>query len=89
MNAITKPYPQSIEQLNNLMDGLNFTKVEIGKGIEIEKLYGPLVMANIRVFIDLSRAEWVIEREIVPKEGEGSWEVCARIDGQNSITFNE
>lgn len=75
--------------MNGENDDLIKVEIGLGKIIELEKLFGPLVMTNIRVTIDKQRAEWIIEREIVPKEGAGTWEVCARIDGQNSITFNE
>lgn len=66
------------------------THLEIGPSdiIEIEKIYGPLVMTDLRISIDINRGEWVIERQIVPNEGEMTWEVCARIDGQNSIDFH-
>ena len=60
-----------------------------GKIVEFDKLFGPLIMTNIRVSIDVPRGEWIIEREIVPKEGMGGWEICARIDGQNSIDFTK
>lgn len=69
-------------------------EVEMGPSdvLEIDKVFGPLVMTNLRVSIDVERCEWVVERKVIKNGPDGdieSWEVCARIDGQNSIEFRE
>ncbi len=62
-------------------------EVEMGSHqiVEIEKLFGPLIACDVRVFID--GTDWVVQREV---EGENAgWEEMARFDCQDSLVFEE
>lgn len=63
-------------------------KVEVGlHAVHIEKMFGPLVACNVRVWLDYDPGQWVVERERTPAEGESTWEEMARFDCQESIEF--
>lgn len=57
--------------------------------IRIEKLYGPLVACDVRVRVDVPKAEWVVERLREPIEGDATWEEMARFGCQDSIEFSK
>lgn len=65
--------------------------VEIGTTdvVLIDKLYGPLVMCDLQIHVDSARGEWVISRQVLARDGTSAWETVARIDGQNSIEFDD
>lgn len=54
--------------------------------ITIEKLYGPLIFADLRVTAHSLTCEWVIERQRI---NTGSWSEGARLPGQLDDEFDE
>lgn len=50
----------------------------------IDKLYGPLVFAPIRVRLDVGSCEWIIERSDGP-----TWREVARVPGQLDSDFTD
>ena len=62
----------------------NEITVEIGSHntLIIDKLYGPLCMAQLRLTIDSYQGEYIIERLKIDKEGiKEEWDIVARING--------
>jgi len=57
--------------------------------IVLDKLFGALIFCALRIHADANTCEWVIEREVIDKEGDVSWEEVSRIDGQDSIYFHD
>lgn len=58
--------------------------VEIGSHstVIIEKVFGPLVMTDLRVTIDPLQGEYIIERrKMFPLGDKEEWDVVARISG--------
>lgn len=68
--------------------GENVFTVSLGTGtpVVIDKAYGPLVMAGLRITADYATCEWVIEREWI---ADGSWHEIARIAGQVDEEFRD
>jgi hypothetical protein len=61
-------------------------RVEIGSNhiIIIDKLYGPRVMAELRITQDYNTNEWIIERQVETPTEDGdvfTWVEAARITG--------
>lgn len=56
------------------------------QSVEIDKLYGPLIFASIRVRADSKTLEWVIERQQVDTM---EWLPVVRVPGQNDDEFRE
>lgn len=52
-----------------------------GQAIVISKIYGPLGADDIRVRLDVGKAEWVIERDGY-KDRQATWIEVARFDCQ-------
>jgi len=67
--------------------------LEVGyQTITIDKLFGPLVFCNLRIKADPQSGNWIIEREKITLNDEGSettWESVASFNGQESIEFDE
>jgi hypothetical protein len=61
-------------------------EVEVGGHhyVDIEKVFGPLVMATIRIVPDTKNCEWVIFRENM---WSGEWSEVCRIPGQQDDDF--
>jgi hypothetical protein len=61
-------------------------RVNIGSSqtVEIDKMYGPLIFASVRVRADASTCEWVVERETI---NTGDWYEVVRIPGQVDAEF--
>ena len=57
--------------------------------ITLDKLFGALIFFNLRIYPDSKTCEWVIERGVIDKESNISWEEVCRIDGQESIYFHD
>jgi hypothetical protein len=58
--------------------------IEIGSGqpVEIDKMYGPLIFANLRITADADSGDWIIERMCGDE-----WNEYARIPGQLEEDF--
>jgi hypothetical protein len=54
--------------------------------VEIDKLFGPLIFANLRVTADVKSNEWIIERQHI---GTGEWSYITAIPGQIPGEFAE
>jgi hypothetical protein len=69
-------------------DGLDTKRIEVGSHhvVHIEKMYGPLVACDVRVWLESESGQWIVEREC-QRDGERSWEEMARFDCQESISF--
>ena len=63
-------------------------EVEIGSGqsVTIDKLFGPMIFANLRVTANTERGEWVIEREWI---GSGRYIEWCSIPAQIDEEFKE
>jgi hypothetical protein len=68
-------------------EGRVTVQIGIDGCVEVDKLYGPLIFASVRVRPDFESCEWVIEREhgTVP----GDWREVARVPGQLESDFAE
>jgi hypothetical protein len=69
-------------------------KVEVGyQSVIIDKLFGPMIFANLRITADPKTNTWLIEREtIFQTAGGGShheWIEWVRIPGQLEREFKE
>lgn len=63
-------------------------RVNVGyQTVELCKLYGPLVFADIRVRAEWKTCEWVIER--LPIDSTDQWVEVARIPGQLDEEFKD
>ena len=69
--------------------------VEVGgQSVIVDKLFGPLVMQNVRVRVDVEEAEWVFERwQCNPVDADGNdtggkWVEVARVNGQGDVETN-
>lgn len=53
-------------------------RVEIGvhQSVVIDKLYGPLVMCDVRVRADFKKCQWVVERQRIREHKDG----CASVE---------
>lgn len=63
--------------------------VEIGshQAVRIDKLFGPLVAHDLRIWLDVGECEWVVEMEYYLPEVDGEyagsrWQEMARFDAQ-------
>ena len=66
--------------------------VEVGyEKVIIDKLYGPLIFCNLRVWADPTDGEWVVERErwTTPDGINSEWEEMLRFDCQESLFGEE
>lgn len=54
--------------------------------VEIQKMFGPLIFADIRIRANMDTCEWIIERCSSKDE---SWSEVARIPGQIPEEFEE
>lgn len=62
-------------------------KIQVGyEAITIDKLFGPQIFANLRIFADPQTNTWVIERERIDTM---EWIEWVRIPGQLSLEFRE
>jgi hypothetical protein len=52
------------------------------QAVAIEKMFGPLIFASIRVRADFQSGEWIIERD-----GHDGWGEFARVPGQTAEDF--
>jgi hypothetical protein len=77
-----KPFPEV--NLGDL-EGVR-VNVSCGKTVVIDKLYGPLVFADIRVRAEHQNCEWVIERQRIDTS---EWIEVARIPGQIDGEFRD
>ncbi len=57
--------------------------------IILDKLFGSLIFCGLRIYASHETCEWIIEREVINKEGDSSWEEVHRVDGQESIYFRD
>lgn len=57
--------------------------VGTGESVVIDKMYGPLVMAGLRITADQASCAWIIERQV----SESGWQEWVRIPGQLDIDF--
>ena len=57
--------------------------------IILDKLFGALIFCNLRIYPNHKTCEWIIEREVINKEGDSSWEEVYRVAGQESIYFHD
>lgn len=49
--------------------------------VHLVKMFGPLILCDIRIWVDGETGEWVIERSRETKDGVTNWEVAARVLG--------
>lgn len=63
-------------------------ELEIGshQRVIIDKLYGPMVFAELRITPDTATCQWVIERKRIDS---CEWVEVARIEGQFAHEFDE
>lgn len=54
--------------------------------VVLEKSFGPLIFADIRIVADADTCEWVIQRETIKT---GEWVEVARIHGQKEDDFTD
>lgn len=52
----------------------------------LDKMYGPLIFANLRVTAEFKTCQWVIERKRIDS---GEWVEVARVDGQLEHEYDE
>ena len=57
--------------------------------IILDKLFGALIFCDLRIYPDSKTCEWVVEREVIDKDSNVSWEEMIRINGQESIDFHD
>lgn len=57
--------------------------------IILDKMFGPLIFCDLRIYPDSKTCEWVIERQVIDKESDVFWEEFCRIGGQESIYFHD
>ena len=77
--------------MSNSADGLDVVRVEMGSHqvVVVDKLYGPLVACDVRIFVDAQAGEWVIERQHIDADNARTWSEVARFDCQESIHFDD
>ncbi len=63
-------------------------RVEIGadERVVIDKLFGPLIFADLRITADFQSNSWIIERMIIKS---GAWIEWCRIPGQLNQEFTD
>ena len=78
-------------EMSSKADGLDEIVVAMGthQVVRLDKLYGPLVACDLRIFVDGAAGEWVIEREHIDKDNVQTWAEIARFDCQESIHFDD
>lgn len=76
--------------MSEIYSNNNDIKLEIGSHhtVIIDKLYGPLAACQLKIIIDSSTRDWVILREVIPLNGESTWEEMARFGVQDSIEYD-
>jgi hypothetical protein len=62
-------------------------EVSCSSVVRIQKMFGPLIFADIRVRADFQSCEWIVERLSI-KDGE-TWAEVARIPGQMDGEFED
>jgi hypothetical protein len=73
--VITPPFEQSVT-----------VEVGVNQPVTIDKLFGPLIFADVRVTADFKTCEWVIERQRIDSQ---RWVEVARIPGQLDEEYDE
>lgn len=62
----------------------NEVRVGVGNPVIVNKEYGPLVFAQVRITAEYETCEWVVERQWVSN---GEWIEVARFPGQIDEEF--
>lgn len=52
--------------------------------VVLDKLFGPLIFANLRIRADIRSCNWIVEREQIKS---GQWEFVMEIPGQKESDF--
>ena len=62
---------------------LTIVRLDMGSHqcVHLVKMFGPLLMCDIRIWTDTRTGEWVIERSREKVDGVTTWEVGARVLG--------
>lgn len=75
-------------EVSGLLEAASSNEVRVGadEDVVINKEYGPLVFAQVRVTAEYDTCEWVIERQHIKS---GDWIQVARFPGQFDEEFTD
>lgn len=60
--------------------------VKVNEPVVLEKLFGPMIFADLRITANFERCVWIIERH---NHTTGEWTKEAEIDGQRETDFDD
>lgn len=68
--------------------GVDELTIEMGSGVAVilDKLFGPLIFANLKIVNDIASCQWIIYRQNIET---GEWIEKARIEGQEDSEFDD